>query len=108
MGKFFLKSFLAICIMFIAVLFGMELAQNGIQKMRGFEDESFAEAIDIQEDDGEVAVSLLGEEVSSHDIQQKKEKLEQIKAFNFFSNLGKMLAEGVSKVIEKVIQGIFG
>lgn len=94
--------------MFVAVLFGMELAQNGIQKMRGIEDDKFKNALEIEETDGELAVSLLGEEVNSHDFKQKKEKLEEIKAFNVFSHLGKKLAEGVRLVIEKFIHFIFG
>ena len=54
----------------------------------------------------EIQASILGNEVSSHDIKKKKEQLEEMKAYNFFSSLGKKIAEIVSDTTEKIIEFI--
>lgn len=104
MKMFFLKFILVVALMFVSVLFGMQQANEGIHRMKGFEDVNMKEALNLRESDGQVEVSLLGNEISSHDLQEKKEKLEQMKAYNFFSSVGKKLAEGVSAVTEKAIE----
>lgn len=107
MKMFFLKFILVVSLMFVSVLFGMQQANEGIHRMKGFEDANMKEALRLSEsEEGQVEVSLLGNEISSHDIQEKKEKLEQMKAYNFFSSIGKKLAEGVSAVTEKAIEFI--
>ena len=105
MKMFFLKFFLILSIMFISVLFGMQLAQDGIHQMKGYEDADFKEVVHVNENnDGDLEVSLLGNEVSSHDLEKKKEKLEEMKAYNFFSSIGKNLAEAMSTLSEKTLQ----
>lgn len=104
MKVFFLKFVFVVALMFVSVLFGMQQANEGIHRMKGFEDANLEEALNVSESDGQVEVSLLGNEIDSHDLQEKKEKLEQMKAYNFFSTVGKKLAEGVSTVTEKGIE----
>ena len=41
-------------------------------------------------------------------LEKKKEKIEEIRAYNFFSSLGKKLAEMVSFTTEKIIDLITG
>ncbi|GLB58267.1 hypothetical protein NCCP133_04000 [Cytobacillus sp. NCCP-133] len=75
--------------------------------MKGYSDDGFKSALTISEsEDGELQASVLGNDVSSHDLQQKKEKLEEMKAFNFFSSLGKSISEGLSELTEKSIKFI--
>lgn len=106
MKMFFLKFIFVVALMFVSVLFGMQQANEGIHRMKGFEDANMKEALNLSESEGQVEVSLLGNEISSHDLQEKKEKLEQMKAYNFFSAIGKKLAEGVSTVTAKAIEMI--
>lgn len=101
---FFLKFILIVALMFVSVLFGMQQANEGIHRMKGFQDENMKEALNLSETNGQVEVSLLGNDISSHDLAEKKEKLEEMKAYNFFSAVGKKLAEGVSTLTEKVIE----
>lgn len=97
------KAFLLICAMFIAVLFGMQQANEGIHQMKGYNDQNFKGALTLQENGGEIEASILGNEVTSHDLQKKKEQLEEMKAYNFFSSLGKKIAEFISGTTEKTI-----
>ncbi|KAA9026366.1 YqxA family protein [Niallia endozanthoxylica] len=109
MKMFMLKSMLIAALMFVSVLFGMEQANNGIQKMKGYSEDQFKGAFTLQESgEGQLEASILGNDVSSHDLEQKKKELEEMKAFNFFSSLGKNLANAVSHVTEKIIQLITG
>lgn len=107
MKMFMLKVMFLAAIMFASVLFGMQQANEGIQNMRGFDDPNFKGAMTIKETEGgELQASILGSDVSSHDLEQKKQKLEEMKAYNFFSSLGKQFAEGVQNATEKALQFI--
>jgi hypothetical protein len=87
----------------------MQQANLGIQNMKGYDDEQFKSAFTIQENEGGVMeASILGNNVSSHDLEKKKEQIEEMKAFNFFSSLGKGLANMVTALTEKTIEFITG
>lgn len=104
MKWFMVKAFILISLMFIAVLFGMQLANEGIHNMKGYNDANFKDAFTVNENEGgELQASILGNNISSHDLQQKKEKLEEMKAYNFFSSLGKSLSNGITGAMEKTI-----
>ncbi|WP_311439473.1 YqxA family protein [Mesobacillus foraminis] len=105
MKLFMLKGVLLASLVFISVLAGMQLANNGMEKMRGYEDPDFKSAFTIQENsDGNVETAILGNDLSSHDLEQKRKTLEEMKAFNFFSNIGKKLANGLTEMAEKSLE----
>lgn len=104
MKMFMLKSALIAALMFISVLAGMQLANDGIHKMKGYDDPNFQNAVSINETDKDLNATFLGNDISSHDIEAKKKKLEEISAFNFFSSMGKKLADGLSGASEKLIK----
>jgi hypothetical protein len=106
MKSFILKALFLTCAMFISVLFGMQQATDGIHNMKGYDDRDFKGALSMEEDGEEIQASILGNEVSSHDLKKKKEQLEEMKAYNFFSSLGKKIAEIVSDTTEKTIEFI--
>lgn len=104
MKMFMLKSLILASLMFISVLFGMQQANEGIHKMKGYEDPEFKSAFKIKEDeDGNFKSAILGNDVTSHDLAQKRKQLEEMKAYNLFSTIGKKLAGGVSQAMEKTI-----
>lgn len=104
MIKFTLKFFLLISFSAICILVGMQLANNGIREMKGYDDPEFKGAFHISEgQEGELEAALLGEKVTSHDIRVKQEKLEELEAFNFFSSLGSKLAETTANLFQKLI-----
>ena len=90
-------------LMFVSVLFGMQIANNGIKDMRGFEDPNFQGAFTINEQEENVQVSVLGQNMDSHDLNKKREQLEEMEAYNFFSDLGKILANMVNGIVDMVI-----
>jgi hypothetical protein len=89
--------------MFVSVLFGMQIANNGIVNMKGFDDPNFEGAFTINEQEENVQVSVLGNNVDSHDINKKREQLEEMEAYNFFSDLGKTLADIVTGIVDITI-----
>lgn len=104
MKMFMLKSFCIASLMFISVLAGMEMANDGIHKMKGYDDPNFQNAIALNDNGEQVKATFLGNDISSHDIEEKKKKLEEISAFNFFSSMGKKISEGVSSASENLIK----
>lgn len=106
---FMLKSLMLASLLFISVLFGMQQANEGIQKMKGYEDPKFKSAFSIKEtESGSLETAILGRDISSHDLEQKQKQLEKMKAFNLFSSMGKKLADGISSVMEKAVELITG
>jgi hypothetical protein len=102
MKMFMLKSFCIAALMFISVLAGMQMANDGIHKMKGYSDPNFQNAVSINQKDA----SFLGQNISSHDLEAKKKKLEDISSFNLFSSIGKNVSDGISNATEKIIQSI--
>jgi hypothetical protein len=103
MKMFMLKSFGFAALMLICVLTGMQLANNGIHKMKGYDDPNFHSAVSINETDSDISASILGKNISSHDIEAKKKKLEEMNAYNFFSSMGKKMSDGISSASEKLV-----
>ncbi|MEH7437487.1 YqxA family protein [Neobacillus drentensis] len=106
MKLFMLKSVGIAALMLISVLTGMQLANNGIHKMKGYDDPNFHQAVSLNETDNHISASILGNDISSHDIESKKKKLEEISAYNFFSSMGKKMSDGISNASENLIQKI--
>lgn len=108
MKMFMLKSFCIASLMFISVIAGMQMANDGIHKMKGYDDPNFQNAIALNEKGEQVKATFLGNDISSHDLEEKKKKLEEISAFNFFSSIGKKISNGVSTASEQIIELITG
>jgi len=106
MKMFMLKSLCLAALMLISVLTGMQLANDGIHKMKGYEDANFETAVGFQDKGSNISASFLGNKISSHDIEAKRKKLEEISSFNFFSSMGKKMSEGISGASEKIIHSI--
>ena len=107
MKWFIVKTFLFVSLMFIAVLFGMQQANEGIQNMKGYNDSAFKGAFTLEEkESGKVTASILGNEVTSHDLKEKQKQLEEMQAYNLFSSMGKKFSDGVTSMTEKSIDFI--
>lgn len=104
MVRFTLKCTFILLVLFLGVLIGMQTANDGIKKMKGYDDPSLSSAFEVnQTNQGELEAAILGEKVTSHDIEKKKEKLEEIKAFNLFSSMGKHLGQAISNLFSRLI-----
>jgi hypothetical protein len=104
MVRFTLKCTFVLLVLFLGVLIGMQTANDGIKKMKGYDDPALASAFEVnQSDQGEMEASVLGEKVTSHDLEQKKERLEEMKAYNVFSTIGKKLGEALTSFVNSII-----
>ncbi|MGN7940768.1 YqxA family protein [Virgibacillus sp. 6R] len=106
MMKFMLKCFVLCTILLFGVLIGMQYANQGIIKMKGYQDPDLQSAFQVENETGDVQASILGNNVTSQDLQEKQEQLEQIEAFNFFSQIGKQFATLVSNGVSSLLESI--
>jgi hypothetical protein len=104
MKRFMLKSLLLVSVLFVGVLIGMQKANDGIRDMKGYDVEGLGTPLTISEDEtGNIEASLLGQEMGSASISEKKKKLEEMKSFNFFSEIGKSVAGIMKGLAEKTV-----
>lgn len=92
-------------LMFLSVLFGMQLANEGILTIRGFDDVGYGSPFSVYttEEEG-MQASILGNDYSSHDLTWKKSELERIEAYNFFSATGKKLSQSITSAMKGAIE----
>lgn len=97
MKSFILKFFLLVITLFFGVLLGMQQANEGLLHMKGFDDKTFGGAFHIKKTEaGEVEAAVLGQEITAHDIEEKQQELEEMKAFHLISNIGSRIGELLS------------
>ncbi|NMH69767.1 DUF3679 domain-containing protein [Bacillus sp. RO3] len=107
MIKFFFKCGLLLSALFIGVLLGMQYANEGIVEMKGHEPQKFTSPVGVsQDDEGNVEASFLGHEVESKSLSEKKAELEDMKAFNVFSSIGKALANTIESITNEIVNFI--
>lgn len=104
MIKFMLKCFFLCSVLLFGVLIGMQQANQGMIKMKGYNDPELQGAFQVEsESRGDVEASILGNKVTSQDLQEKQEQLEKIEAFNIFSQMGKQFAAVVSSGVSALV-----
>jgi homoserine kinase len=85
----------------------MQQANQGMIKMKGYNDPDLQSAFQVEkEHTGNVEASILGNKVTSQDLQKKQEQLEQIEAFNFFSQIGKQFASIISSGVSELLNTV--
>ncbi|HLU23233.1 MAG TPA: DUF3679 domain-containing protein [Bacillaceae bacterium] len=105
MKSFIWRLLTLVCVLFVGVLIGMNKANEGMLEMKGYNDQSFQTPVEVNKtDNGEVETSLMGNELGTFNIDEKKEKLQEVKAFNFFSEIGKLLADTVSTITNGIVE----
>ncbi|WP_026693941.1 DUF3679 domain-containing protein [Peribacillus kribbensis] len=107
MAKFMLKCILLVSVLFLGVLLGMQQASQAMNKMKGYSGTENQNALTVSRTaKGEKRAVILGGQISSHDIREKKQKLEKMKTYNFFSQGGKTISKNISDGFSKVIHKI--
>lgn len=91
MVRFLLKVCLLISVLFFGIILGFIGANNGLQKIRGKDHEAFEKVITVTEEDGDYEATILGETVTSHNIEVKKKQLEQFQTYNLFTDIAKKI-----------------
>lgn len=108
MVKGMVQFFAAVVVLFFGVLLGMQQANEGLLKMRGYHDPAFQTVFDVKKNQhGEIEATVMGNKVAVENVDEKAKKLEQWKMFNLFSELGKRLAEAVHLAVAKLLS-LFG
>jgi hypothetical protein len=104
MFRFLLKTMLLISILFIGVIIGFQEANHGLKEMKGFDDGTFSSVISVQEaeDYGEYEATILGEKVTSHDLEEKKKALEELNTYNLFTDIAKTFTDFLQKMISSL------
>lgn len=103
MVRFSVTCTMVVFVLFFGVLLGMQTANDGMKKMKGYDESTLSSAFEVNQSQGELEVSILGEKVTSHDVEKKKEQLEEMKAFNFFSVIGKKLSETITMICSRLL-----
>ena len=85
-------------------MLGMQKANTGLVNMRGYDHPHLDSAVSIVKENGEVSASIMGEKVDSHDLEEKKKRLQELKAFNLFSDMGKKISDGTRDIFEKALE----
>lgn len=101
--RFVLKLVIVVLVLFLGVLIGMQQANEGLKAMKGYDDPRFSQAVSIDENNGIYEATFLGEQIGNYPLEEKKKELEQIKAFNFFSKIGKQISEGITDITRKIL-----
>lgn len=99
-----LKTAMVGMLLFLGVLAGMQMAGSGMKSLQGYDDPDLKSAFTVKAGENkEVEASILGQSVSSHDFEKKKEQLESMDAFNPLSEAAKGLAASIEALFGKVI-----
>ncbi|WLD92141.1 DUF3679 domain-containing protein [Alkalihalobacillus sp. AL-G] len=97
MIRFFMKSLVLVSVLLFGILLGMQQVSEQMDKMKGTESNGALEW--TIEENGKVEAEVLGQEITSHDIKEKQEKLEDIEAYNVFSDLGAKVSGFISELL---------
>lgn len=106
MQRFTLKVISVGIVLFFGVVLGMQLVNDGLLNMRGYNDPSI-EYPNSHETEN-VRGTLSDDELPTHDLEAKQDRLEKVKSFNLFSSIGKALAELITVVVQGIISLVVG
>lgn len=98
---FIFKSFCLLTIMLLFTLAGMQLANNGMNDLKGIKHSKIQSNISLKMQDLDTSIDINH---LSHNIAAKQQKLEKMNSFNFFSYMGKELSEGISQSLGNLIK----
>lgn len=104
MTQFLLKCFFITTVLFSGVLIGIQVASNNMVNMTG--DESFSTAQLTKSEENVYTEIIQENKISSHDLEAKQKKLEQIESFNLFSQMGVMLSEVLDQLFSNILSKI--
>ncbi|BBW95537.1 DUF3679 domain-containing protein [Geobacillus sp. FSL W8-0032] len=104
MAKWLIQFGLMLFLLFFGVLFGMQQAHNGMERMRGYADPAFPSVVEMKRNDsGEVEAAVFGETVTAADWQKKQETMRELTSFNVFSELGRRLADAATALMNTLL-----
>jgi Protein of unknown function (DUF3679). len=98
--RFLLKFTALFFLLLFGVLLGFQQANEGMLKMKGYEDPHLAGAFEWKWMDEGYEATILGETVTHQDLEEKKERMEEIVTANIFTKMAKKLARALEKMFD--------
>ncbi|TDQ38044.1 DUF3679 domain-containing protein [Aureibacillus halotolerans] len=108
MKRFFLKTIGLLLLLFISVLYGMQLSNDGMNTIKGYDDSSFHEALAWTESDKEWNAVVLGEKWDQERLEQKQEQFEAMQTENFLSSVGAKTGEVFYQTVNRLLRLVTG
>ncbi|WP_062355701.1 DUF3679 domain-containing protein [Bacillus kwashiorkori] len=84
MFRFLLKTFLLVVVLLFGVIIGIQEANHGVYKMKGYHDPRFENQLNVSLDNQY--------SYNNQDLEEKRQTLEEIQTYNLFSDVGKKIA----------------
>ncbi len=106
--RFFMKCVVLITILFIGVLIGMQKANEGMLKMKGYEDHTLSSPFTINEiNDEHVEATILGKNIAVQEYQDDQKEPKDHKVNNFFFGVRKIDFSNYHDTNRKIIFPFF-
>ncbi|MGF9963227.1 YqxA family protein [Bacillus rhizoplanae] len=100
MGQFTRKCILLVISLFLITLAGMQVANSGLKRMKGYNNPTYEQIAHITgTDHGDVETTIIGETFS---IKKKQKQLEELKSFNMLESMGR----GLTSLVQNVVRSI--
>ncbi|WP_316571959.1 DUF3679 domain-containing protein [Neobacillus sp. YIM B06451] len=105
MKLFTLKALGLAAIMFALALGGMQAANGGINRIKGYGDSGYKQPVSFERDGREeLKVGIMGEEAAIISLDKRARESEESKGFNLFSSMGKALTSVLSGAIKGILE----
>ncbi|MGG0187342.1 YqxA family protein [Bacillus rhizoplanae] len=100
MEQFTRKCILLVIGLFLITLAGMQVANSGLKRMKGYNNPTYEQIAHITGADHEdVERTILGKTFS---VEEKQKQLEELKSFNMLESMGK----GLTLLVQNVVRSI--
>ncbi|WP_440602561.1 YqxA family protein [Bacillus sp. GB_SG_008] len=100
MEQFTRKCILLVIGLFLITLAGMQVANSGLKRMKGYNNPTYEQIAHITGADHEdVERTILGKTFS---VEEKQKQLEKLKSFNMLESMGK----GLTLLVQNVVRSI--
>lgn len=100
MEQFTRKCILLVISLFLITLAGMQVANSGLKRMKGYNNPTYEQIAHITgTDHRDVETTILGETFS---IEEKQKQLEELKSFNMLESMGR----GLTSLVQNVVRSI--
>lgn len=102
MFRFIFKTAAVILVLLFGIIIGMQEAHTGMLRMAGYDDLRFKKVLEIG-GTGEMEATILGEEISSHHLEEKKRILEEMNLNHTLTDMMNSFNEFLSELMIKIL-----
>ncbi|RDU35443.1 hypothetical protein DRW41_18475 [Neobacillus piezotolerans] len=103
MKLYIVKALGLTALMFALTLGGMQAANDGISRIKGYGDPAFRQPVSVEKDGpGELKVAIMGGDGKTLRFNEGNGK--ETDSFNFFSSMGKALTSVLSGAVRGILE----